>query len=124
MELYLQNTGIGTASVLIILIVISIIVRAFMPKKKLCQKCDKIKTHKDKKSIICDDCIYDELLQEATKDKKILLCPHDGTEMTKKLIKEIKNVVIDVCPKCETVVLPKEKLKKITFLAMDLHPEK
>ncbi|EKD25505.1 MAG: hypothetical protein ACD_80C00041G0004 [uncultured bacterium (gcode 4)] len=96
----------------------------FVPKKKLCQNCNTVKTRKSKKGVpFCDNCSYDESIKRASDGKIPLLCPHDQKEMTKKMVKDLKNVIIDICPQCGTIVLNKRQLKDITIMEMDLYPE-
>ncbi|MBI5732468.1 zf-TFIIB domain-containing protein [Candidatus Jorgensenbacteria bacterium] len=55
---------------------------------------------------MCSDCKLEEEAQREKKKK----CPADGTTMDKEVVEEL---IIDRCPKCDSVWLDKGELEKI-----------
>jgi hypothetical protein len=87
-------------------------------RKATCVNCQKSRTRNrsDEGLPICDDCEETlhtkKLIEEKTKDEKILKCPVDDTPMQKVVFSEI-GVVIDKCPECEGSWFSKEEKQQI-----------
>jgi hypothetical protein len=79
-----------------------------------CRWCGKWTWNKDKVGFVHPKCKIAELVDIESKKPKVL-CPFDGTEMSKRLIEE-KKVVINRCPTCNAVFLDPGVLEKLVII--------
>ena len=87
-------------------------------RKATCVNCQKSKTRNrnDEGLAICDNCEEalhtKKLIEEKTKDEKILGCPVDGSAMHK-LVLNGTEIVVDQCPECGGTWLSKDEVHKL-----------